>query len=177
MDKIIQQSLHIDCSILFADFIMSTCYFCWSGLYRSSVLRHIRLRSFAFLTQLDGRKKRRAKGFCLRLGFQIPGRYWITVFVSGTWILDSIQLWDSRFVEQWFGFQKQNFPGFQNPDSVTLDDDTAIEHSRKWITDWKPCRLKFYTFRALKKNEMCFAIQFALRYVINVCGMSVAAVE
>jgi len=66
-------------------------------------------------TQLDGRKKRRAKGFCLRLGFQIPGRYWITVFVSGTWILDSTQLWDSRFVELWFGFQKQQFPGFLNP--------------------------------------------------------------
>ena len=28
---------------------MSTCYFCWSGLYRSYVLRHIRLRSFAVL--------------------------------------------------------------------------------------------------------------------------------
>ena len=49
MDKIIHKSQHIDCSILFADFNMSTCYFCWSGLYRSSVLRHIRLRSFAFL--------------------------------------------------------------------------------------------------------------------------------
>ena len=29
--------------------LMSTCYFCWSGVYRSYVLRHIRLRSFAVL--------------------------------------------------------------------------------------------------------------------------------
>ena len=28
---------------------MSTSYFCWSGLYRSYVLRHVRLRSFAVL--------------------------------------------------------------------------------------------------------------------------------
>ena len=28
---------------------MSTCHFCWSGLYRSYVFRHMRLRSFAVL--------------------------------------------------------------------------------------------------------------------------------
>ena len=37
------------CSILLAELNMSTCHFCWSGLYRSYVLRHIRLRSFAVL--------------------------------------------------------------------------------------------------------------------------------
>ena len=37
------------CSILPAEFNMSTFHFCWSGLYRSYVLRHIRLRSFAVL--------------------------------------------------------------------------------------------------------------------------------
>ena len=37
------------CSILLAEFNMFTCHFCWSGLYRSYVLRHIRLRSFAVL--------------------------------------------------------------------------------------------------------------------------------
>ena len=35
------------CSILLAEFKMSTFHFCWSGRYRSYVLRHIRLRSFA----------------------------------------------------------------------------------------------------------------------------------
>ena len=37
------------CSILFAEFNMSSYHFCWSGLYRSYVLRHIRLRPFAVL--------------------------------------------------------------------------------------------------------------------------------
>ena len=36
------------CSILLAEFNISTCYFCWSDLYRSYV-RHIRSRSFAVL--------------------------------------------------------------------------------------------------------------------------------
>ena len=36
------------CSILLAEFNISTCYFCWSGLYRSYV-RHIRSRSFVVL--------------------------------------------------------------------------------------------------------------------------------
>ena len=37
------------CSILLAEFKMSTCYLCWPGLCRSYVLRHIRLGSFAVL--------------------------------------------------------------------------------------------------------------------------------
>ena len=64
-------------------------------------------------------------------------RYWIPLFVSGTWILDSNRLWDSGFL--WvvlifripkprvpdsktfsdFGFHKQKFSGFRNSDSVT----------------------------------------------------------
>ena len=76
------------------------------------------------------------------LGFWTPrqilySRYWIPVFVSGTWILDSNRLWDSGFL--WvvlifripkprvpdsktfsdFGFHKQKFSGFRNSDSVT----------------------------------------------------------
>ena len=35
------------CSILLAEFNMSTFHFCWSGLYRFYVRRHIRLRPFA----------------------------------------------------------------------------------------------------------------------------------
>ena len=36
------------CSILLAEFNISACYFCWSGLYRSYV-RYIRSRSFVVL--------------------------------------------------------------------------------------------------------------------------------
>ena len=39
----------ISIAVFFLQNLMSTCYFCWSGVYRSYVLRHIRLRSFAVL--------------------------------------------------------------------------------------------------------------------------------
>ena len=39
----------ISIGVFFLQNLMSTCYFCWSGVYRSYVLRHIRLRSFAVL--------------------------------------------------------------------------------------------------------------------------------
>ena len=39
-------------------------------------------------------------------------RYWILVFVSGTWILDSNYWWDSGLLELYFGFQN---PGFRIP--------------------------------------------------------------
>jgi len=53
----------------------------------------------------------------------MDSRYWITVFVSGFWILGSNCLWDSGFLElyskaQDSGFHKQNFPGFQIPQSL-----------------------------------------------------------
>ena len=45
---------------------------------------------------------------------QIPdSRYWIPVFVSGTWILDSNRLWDSEFLELYSGFHSS--PGFRIP--------------------------------------------------------------
>ena len=39
-------------------------------------------------------------------------RYFIPVFVSGTWILDSNPLWNSGFLELYSGFQS---PGFRIP--------------------------------------------------------------
>ena len=38
--------------------------------------------------------------------------YWIPVFVSGTWILDSNRQWDSGILEMYSGFQS---PGFRLP--------------------------------------------------------------
>ena len=62
------------------------------------------------------------KGIQDSLVFWIPrrrypdSRYWIPVFISGTWILDSNRLWDSGFLELFsrfqsprFGFHKQSF--------------------------------------------------------------------
>ena len=54
-------------------------------------------------------------------------RFWIPVYVSGTWILNSSRWWDSEFLElysgfhkYWIfldsGFRKQKFPRFRNPD-------------------------------------------------------------
>ena len=162
----------IDCNILFANFKMSTRYFCWSGWVDPSFLGifvYGPLQSFVVngeFKQQDGRKKRRAKHLSTPW---IPDPRSVLDYSLCQWNLDTWfhSVVRFRFVELFSGFQKQQFPEFLNPDSVTLDDDTAIEHSRKWITNWKPCRLKFYSFRALK-NEMCFAIQSALRYVINV---------
>ena len=37
------------CCILLVEFKMSTCYLCWSGLYRSYFLQHVRLGSVAVL--------------------------------------------------------------------------------------------------------------------------------
>ena len=37
------------CCILLVEFKTSTCYLCWSGLYRSYFLQHVRLGSFAVL--------------------------------------------------------------------------------------------------------------------------------
>ena len=41
-------------------------------------------------------------------------RYWILVFVSGTWILDS----NPGFLDLYSRFHKQKFPGFQNLHSL-----------------------------------------------------------
>ena len=47
---------------------------------------------------------------------RIPeSKYWIPVFVSGTWILDSNRWWDSGIFELYSGFQ---IPGFHNSDSL-----------------------------------------------------------
>ena len=65
--------------------------------------------------------------------------YWITIFVSRTWILDSTsrgipdplrsipdsQAQDSGFNEQNFGFHKQTFSGFSNKDSLALGEKTV----------------------------------------------------
>ena len=65
--------------------------------------------------------------------------YWITIFVSRTWILDSTlrgipdplrsipdsQAQDSGFNEQNFGFPKQTFSGFSNMDSLALGEKTV----------------------------------------------------
>ena len=81
-------------------------------------------------------------GFQSLVGFRIPGAvfripkskipdssYWFPVFVSGTWILDSIVsgildslscILDSKAHDS--GFHKQNFLGFRNPDSLTWGD-------------------------------------------------------
>ena len=74
-------------------------------------------------------------------------RYWILVFVSGTWILNPIvsgipnflncnpdsKAQDFGFHKQIFfadsGFHKQKFPGFQNPAPLTWGD--PGDHSRK----------------------------------------------
>ena len=73
-----------------------------------------------------------------RRGFQIP-RWWISVFVGGTWIWiaivggipDSLScIPDSKAQDMGFHkkifpdcrSQKQNFLGFRNPDFVTSDD-------------------------------------------------------
>ena len=64
-------------------------------------------------------------------GIQNSLGFWITVFASGlTWVLDSTQLWDSGFVELYSEVQKQKFPGFLNPDSVTLGDDNYKEFEK-----------------------------------------------
>ena len=39
-------------------------------------------------------------------------RYWIPVFVSGTWIVDTNRQWDSRFLELYSGLKS---PGFRTP--------------------------------------------------------------
>ena len=58
------------------------------------------------------------KGIQDSLGFWIPlrgfriSRWWISVFVGGTWILDCNCRWDSRFLELYSGFQS---PGFGIP--------------------------------------------------------------
>ena len=59
---------------------------------------------------------------------QIPDpTYWIPVFVSGTWILNSSRYYDSGFLGLYSGFQdqdsgfhKQKFPGLCNSDSLTI---------------------------------------------------------
>ena len=65
--------------------------------------------------------------------------YWITIFVSRTWILDSTlrgipdplssipdsQAQDSGFNEQHFGFHKQTFSRFSNKDSLALGEKTV----------------------------------------------------
>jgi len=65
--------------------------------------------------------------------------YWITIFVSRTWILDSTlrgipdplsslpasQAQDSGFNDQNFGFHKQTFTGFSNKDSLALGEKTV----------------------------------------------------
>ena len=45
--------------------------------------------------------------------------YWIPVFVSGTWILDSNRQLDSGFLQLYSGFHKQKFPGFRISYSLT----------------------------------------------------------
>ena len=143
--KSLKKSQHIDCSILFAEFNMSTCYFCWSGLYRSfvGIFVYGPLHSFVVnseFTQLDGRKKRRAKGFCLTPW--IPDSRSVLDYSLCQWNLDSWFHSVARFCcELWFGFwPKATISGIS--ESGTLYDDIAIEHSRKWTTNWKPWRLK-----------------------------------
>ena len=80
------------------------------------------------------------KSWILDSNPRIPdSSYCIPVFVSGTWILDSNRLWDpdslscipdskaqdsnstgKMFPD--FGVHKQKFPGFWNPNSLTLGD-------------------------------------------------------
>ena len=53
------------------------------------------------------------------LGFWTPrrilySRYWIPIFSSGTWILDSKSLWDSGFLERYW-YSRFQSPGFQIP--------------------------------------------------------------
>ena len=73
-------------------------------------------------------------------GFRIPdSRYWIPVFLSGTWIPDPLVSGISDFLScipdskaqdsgfhskffQDFEFHKQKFRGLRNPDSLTLGD-------------------------------------------------------
>ena len=44
-------------------------------------------------------------------------KYWIPVFVSGTWILESNRQWDSGFLELCSGFQSTGFQISRIPES------------------------------------------------------------
>ena len=58
-------------------------------------------------------------------------RYWIPVFDSGTWILDSNRYWDSGLLELLCGFHKQNFPGSQIPQAKYFPD-SEISNPLHW---------------------------------------------
>ena len=62
--------------ILVAEFNMSTVHFCWSGLYRSYVLWHIRLRSFAVLVVDVCTFYRYVWKWQISLPFHIPQLEW-----------------------------------------------------------------------------------------------------
>ena len=60
----------------------------------------------------------------------VRGSYWVLVFVSGTWFLDSIHQWNSGFQSPGFrippakysGIPGSKFPVFWDPDSLTWGD-------------------------------------------------------
>ena len=62
-----------------------------------------------------------------RQSWILDSRYWIPVFVSETWILDSSRYWDSGFLELYSGFQSPRIP-----DSISKKSTHSGFHKQKF---------------------------------------------
>ena len=135
----IQRSNHVGISFRMSRHIPSRIFTHFQALYlKAHQQKYIELqRKFAKNLPQSGNPR---QSWILQPTQWIPdSSYWITIFASRTWILDSTlrgipdplssipdsQAQDSGFNEQHFGLHKQTFSRFSNKDSLALGEKTV----------------------------------------------------